>query len=815
MPCLLMGLVPATWPPASDLPKGVAQVKIAKLLGKIVERRALAILIVALALTALAGLSVSNISLLTTQEAFVSPESEAFLGYQAYDKAFGGDSLMILIPGTLEELTSTEALDGYALLEERLGADPMIRSVVSPLTLLRPLAAEAGADLDSLDPALLAAYANEELISQLARFFPSGHALFVVRLAGGLTTDEQIEAAKFIQDTVAANPLGSSAIVAGMSRIIGDVKSAIVSDLARTGVIAVALMVLILFVVFPARWRLLSLPVVLVGVLWTFGIAAAIGIPLTLVTLAGLPILIGLGVDFGIQFHNRHEEEMRRGETRSEAIVAAISHIAPAVGVAVAVMILGFITLLMSGMPAVRDFGVLLAIGAAVLYAAALFVLNAILYRSDRLPRTAPAVAGVNSPAKENGFDHEAALPAAAHGSRSHAIWTAAMGRVRDLLGRDWLCLGAGLPAVARWSRRYAVWVVSAAVLLAALGFAADRDLTVQTDIEKLIPTSTPGVVAANQARSVVGGSTELPLLVHAPDVTEPSVMQWMAEFQTQAMKAHPELAGVDSLTSTLGVQPSSTAPSSQAVAEAIDQLPPKIRDGLITADKTNASITFTVGEMPIASLRQLIDDLPAEANPPEGVTLTPGGTMTLTARAMDAMTKNRGLIMGIGIAAVLFGLLVIYRNWRRALIAVIPIALVTGWSSALMWVAGVDLNPLTAVLSALVIAIGTEFTVLLLSRYWEERSEGISHDLAMEKAVAKVGRAITASALTVAAGFGALIASSFPVLRDLGIVVVVDVVFALIVTVTVVPALVRWLDRGGANSTANRSSDGRELTTP
>jgi predicted RND superfamily exporter protein len=319
--------------------------------------------------------------------------------------------------------------------------------------------------------------------------------------------------------------------------------------------------------------------------------------------------------------------------------------------------------------------------------------------------------------------------------------------------------------------------------------------------------------VALNQARSVVGAATELPLLVQAQDVTAPSVVQWMAEFQAQAMEAHPELAAADSLATTLGIQPGTTAPSSQAVAAAMDQLPSTIRDGLVTADRTRASIAFTVKEMPIASLNQLIDDLMAQANPPEGVTLTPGGTMTLTARAMDAMTKNRGLVMGIGILVVLFGLLVIYRNWRRALIAVIPIALVTGWSSALMWVAGVDLNPLTAVLSALIIAIGTEFTVLLLSRYWEERAKGIAHDLAMEEAMGKVGRAITASALTVAAGFGALIASSFPVLRDFGIVVVVDVVFALLVTVTVVPALVRWFDRGRAVPAANRSNDDRELT--
>jgi hydrophobe/amphiphile efflux-3 (HAE3) family protein len=421
-------------------------------------------------------------------------------------------------------------------------------------------------------------------------------------------------------------------------------------------------------------------------------------------------------------------------------------------------------TLLLSAVPAVRDFGVLLAIGAAVLYVVALFVLNAFLYRFDRHPRMNTAEASVS--------------------------------RSRRLLDRDWLHLESVLPRVALWSRRQAVWVVAVAVIFAGLGFAADRDLNVETDIEKLIPTSTPGVVALNQARSVVGGTVELPFLIEAPDVTSPSFLEWLATFQAQTLESNPEITGVDSLTTALGLQPGDPAPSAEALAAALDQLPPEIRDSLINGDKTKASVTFSMNDMQMATLNALMDGLIAEADPPGGVTLTPGGSITLTARTVEAFTENRGLVTGIGILVVLLGLLAIYRSWRRALVAVIPIALVTGWSSALMWVAGIDLNPLTAVLGALVIAIGTEFTVLLLSRYWEERVKGIAHDLAMGEAMARVGRAITASALTVAAGFGALIFSDFPALRDFGIVIVVDVIFALVVTVTVVPALVRWLDR-------------------
>ena len=37
-----------------------------------------------------------------------------------------------------------------------------------------------------------------------------------------------------------------------------------------------------------------------------------------------------------------------------------------------------------------------------------------------------------------------------------------------------------------------------------------------------------------------------------------------------------------------------------------------------------------------------------------------------------------------------------------------------TGWSSGAMWPLGMELNPLTAVMSALIVGVGTEFAILL-----------------------------------------------------------------------------------------------------
>lgn len=64
--------------------------KIAAFLDKIVERHTLAVLVVALIFAGFAAWSASTISMVTTQDAFISPESDAFKGYLAYDQTFGG-----------------------------------------------------------------------------------------------------------------------------------------------------------------------------------------------------------------------------------------------------------------------------------------------------------------------------------------------------------------------------------------------------------------------------------------------------------------------------------------------------------------------------------------------------------------------------------------------------------------------------------------------------------------------------------------------------------------------------------------------------
>jgi predicted RND superfamily exporter protein len=88
-----------------------------------------------------------------------------------------------------------------------------------------------------------------------------------------------------------------------------------------------------------------------------------------------------------------------------------------------------------------------------------------------------------------------------------------------------------------------------------------------------------------------------------------------------------------------------------------------------------------------------------------------------------------------------------------------------------------------------LVIAISTEFSVLLCARYREER-EAFPPGEALARTYRSTGAAVLASGVTAIAGFAVLCASDIAMLRDFGVVTVVDLSASLLGVLTVLPAV-------------------------
>jgi predicted RND superfamily exporter protein len=148
-----------------------------------------------------------------------------------------------------------------------------------------------------------------------------------------------------------------------------------------------------------------------------------------------------------------------------------------------------------------------------------------------------------------------------------------------------------------------------------------------------------------------------------------------------------------------------------------------------------------------------------------------------------------------VAIGAILLLLFAIYRSPVKAIAPMLPVILALGASSMFFYITGIAYSPLTSISGPLIIAMGTEFNILLMSRYFEERGVGLNAREAMARASLRIGRAIAASGLTVMGGFAVLAFSGFPLLANFGMVTTVNIGISLLSTLILLPPLLVWAD--------------------
>jgi predicted RND superfamily exporter protein len=219
----------------------------------------------------------------------------------------------------------------------------------------------------------------------------------------------------------------------------------------------------------------------------------------------------------------------------------------------------------------------------------------------------------------------------------------------------------------------------------------------------------------------------------------------------------------------------------------------------VITPDHREATLAFGIRLMPLSKQQRVIDYMSSRLHPPAGVTAQLAGLPVLAAQANAALASSgrRLLTLVVGLLAVGLVLLAVFRTLSRAIIPLVPIALATGWSALILYATRIPLNPMSATLGALVIAISTEFSVLLSERYRQERAAGYDQSEALERTYRSTGRAVLASGITAIAGFGVLIASDITMLRDFGFVTLVDLTVSLGGVLLVLPAVLVSSERG------------------
>ena len=777
------------------------------------------VLAVSVALAIVAAVGATQLPTDAGVDTLVDPDSATAEATQRVREDFGEEPVVVLVKGELPQLVLSDNLFKLLRLEGCLsgkvpkGADPVpgpcaelaetgaVEFLTGPATFLNESVVQIDNQLrrlaehvpaDRFREYLLAvatrygitsapSITNEEFVAtvvfdfarprgtpkaRLSYLFPNARsAQIVIRLKPGLSEAERQRAVELIKAAVEdATPRkacavnkqpapcfeleGGSYVVSGAPVVIGGVASALKEALLILFALAVAVMAFVLLLVFRSRWPLLPLAIALAAVGITFGLLALVGGSLTMASIAALPILIGLVVDYAIQFQARFDEAP--GAARGATTIAAACLATAA----------GFMALQLSPIPMVREFGWILILGVAVGFALAL-------------------VAG------------QAALSLRGEGESLHG------GPPERLLSL----------ALAR-----PVAVLGVGVGLAVMGWAAGTRVETVSDIRELAPQNIEAVEGLNELQETTGVSGELDVSIEAPDLTDPATVAWMAGFKKRVLEANG-FGGEDPSCLEADICPGPAlsdflvrggeTPTAKRIDATLSALSPYALRQVAPLDPetgevgNEALISFGIRAQSLEDQQELVERVrDAIGDPPEGVDVELAGLSVIAAESAGDLSSSRYWLTLAGLAAVALALLLIYRSWRRALVPLLPTVLATGWASLLLWITGIPLNPMSAALGALTIAIATEFGVLLSGRFHEERRGGAGVEEALRQAYARTGAAVLASGLTAVAGFAVLVASDVQMLRDFGLVTVVDLAAALVGVLLVLPASLLLLER-------------------
>ncbi|HET8567257.1 MAG TPA: MMPL family transporter [Solirubrobacterales bacterium] len=800
-------------------------------------RHARPVLAISIAIAVAAGIGAMSLSTDAAPSTLIDSDAPSYRATQQVREAFGEEPVVVLVEGDLQQLVLTPNLGRLLRLEGCLsgkvpaGVQPIpgacaelaklnpVESVNGPATFLNEAVIQIDRQLSHLvktvprdqlrqfllevaarygitsapslnNPEFLAAVVFDLRRSRgtpkarLSYLFPNRRtAQIIVRLRPDLSAAQQRRAIELIRDAV-ADPTprqacrfkgrpepcfalhGGRYVVSGVPVVVNGVAAALQNALAILLAAALVVMALTLIAVFRARLRLLPLAIALGAAALSFGLLRLVGGSLTMASIAVLPILIGLVVDYAIQLQARVEEAAQEGLGSLDAAQAAARRGGPAIATACLATAAGFAVLQLSPVPMVRGFGVLLIAGILLGFALALIVV--------------PAALSLRSP-------------------------TGRGGRPFPPLGQRLLDLAL----------RHPQRVLAVGGLLAVAGWGVGTQLSTVTDIRELAPQNAREVRDLNELQDATGVSGTLDVSVHAPDLTDPATLRWMATFKRRVLRtggfSGPEPSCLSAEICPGPALSDFVASGSGAlkrgqIRDAFEELPAYDLEQVATLDPKTGQpggltlLSFGIRAQSLEAQQRLIERVRGEigdpgspGGPPPGVAVELAGLPVIAAAAASDLSASRYWLTLAGLAAVLLVLAAVYRSPRRALLPLVPVLFATGWSALVLWVSGVPLNPMSAALGALTVAIATEFSVILTARFDEERSGGRSLAEALRRSYSRTGAAVLASAITAIAGFAVLIVSDVGMLRDFGLVTVLDLGVALLGVMIVLPAALAW----------------------
>lgn len=505
-----------------------------------------------------------------------------------------------------------------------------------------------------------------------------------------------------------------------------------------------------------------AVPLLSIGMaqIWTAGTMVLVDRSLNLVTFI-VPLLINaLAYAYSVHLVSEHDEVSKRGHTGEEAAAQALGHVSFPVFLTAITTAAGFLSLCLSRLPAIREFGAFCVVGVLASLVASLTLAPAILSLAARRPRPA----GRKSPSES----------------------------IERMASR-----------LASFDLRHRRAILLAGAVVAVLAFIGASQIVVSTSFVANLKADNPLRISSYAFDRELGGSTTFHVVIESDEKDAFKHPENLAEVHSlqQWLDDQPEISKTTSLVDYLmvvnrafhgGDEDQFRLPETKrAISQFLFFFWNDSVEDLVSSKYDAVHIMTRAPAANSQTINAFIDRVEARmATLPEGLVGHITGDTVLIGRTMDEIAWGQAVSLTGAVLIIYAILLVYFRSFRVALLALIPNMLPVAVYFGVLGFSGVTLNIITSLIACIVLGIAVDDTIHFMVRFREKAAELGDDAQAAVAALRAVARPVTSTTVALCAGFLVLAGSGLHHQVEFAVLSTIMLAFAWLIDMTFTPAL-------------------------
>lgn len=764
---------------------------------RIILRNRILILLAVAGFTVFLALQWKNMQFSNTEANILPNDHPASIQYNAFTKIFGEEGNAIVLAIRDSALFTPKNFNRWNTLSKQLDAFPEVDYVIS-LENLKELIKDSDTQTFSMEPLISSAPQTKQeidsLTNHLFKELPFYDNLVYNPKSGTIQTVVYLD--KDIMNTEVRNQF----ILNDLGELVNDFEEETKMDVHVSGMpyirtwntksiideiglfIAGALLVtsLIFFFFFRSfRATFISMCVVIIGVMWAFGILGLLQYEITILTALIPPLIIVIGIPNCIFLINKYQQEVKKHGNQALSLQRVISKIGNATLMTNITTASGFATFIILDSDLLKEFGIVASINIIGIFILSLLIIP-IVYSFMPLPKT-------------KHLKH---------------------------LNKKWMDIFVNWMENMVRNHRIAVYITTVAVLVLSIIGIYQMRIT-GSRIEDL-PKKSHFYKDIQFFEAEFDGIMPMEIVVDTKrknGVTKPATLKRMDRLGT-VIDEIPELSRPISIVDLVkyskqafynGIPKYYQLPTSQentfimnAVQKSSTEGTNELLQSFVDSTGQTARLTTYMRDVKIDRMEEIEQDVQQAITkefPAERYNVFMTGKALLFLKGTKYLVKNLLLSLALAIGLISLFMAYLFRSYKMVIISLVPNLLPLVITAGVMGFLGVPIKPSTILVFSIAFGISVDDTIHFLAKYRQELATHRWHiKRSVYAALRETGVSMFYTSIVLFFGFSVFIISDFGGTKALGGLVSATLLFAMLSNLILLPSLLLSLERSIAN---------------